>query len=525
MIRRFRILIALLVFALCAAHTAAHADPVGTAFTFQGYLEKDAVPYSGTAEFELRLYDAAVGGSQVGPTATHSGVPVTQGLFTVGLDFGAVFDGNQRWLEIATQTPGDAGFTTFGGRIAVQGSPYALWSANGGGGGGALALPFNGSADAPGPTTGVDPTLGTSSARFDNLATLGMSYGLTGSSLSNRTYSGGVLGLGLAASGTTSGVVGYAGASPSGRGVTGMGNDFGGYFLTLTTNGHGVGGSAYAGNGVRARSALGTGVDAASTDGTAVFGESTNGWGIWGVSHAPNQLAVFGQAFGSNGNGVLGRNEASAGAGVFGYSPNGATGVLAVAEQGDGLSARTNAVGKSAVFAYAGAVNAYGGLFTGVTGSTPLKVDGTAEVRSLKILGADLAERFPVRERTLEPGTVLMLDDGGAPGRLRTCDEAYSHRVAGVVSGANGLDAAVVLSGEAFDSDGHATVALSGRVWVKCDASHAPIRPGDLLTTAPREGHAMRADDRDRAYGATLGKAMTSLETGTGLVLVLVNLQ
>lgn len=525
MIRRFRTLTALAVFLLCIAFTAAHADPVGTAFTFQGYLEKDAVPYSGTAEFELRLYDAPAGGAQVGPTATHSGVPVTQGLFTIGLDFGAVFDGNQRWLEVATQTPGDAGFTTFGGRIEVQGSPYALWSANGGGGGGSLTLPFSGSANAVGTTSSIDPLQGTAAVRFDNLANAGMSYGITGTTLSNRMFTGGVLGIALATSGYTSGLVGEASSSPNGRGVTGLGSEFGGYFTPMGLTGHGVGGFSTEGNAVRARSTSGTGVDAASNSGTAIFGESTTGWGIWGVSHAGGSNAVFGQTYGTNGNGVIGRNEAATGAGVFGYSPYGATGVLAVAEQGDGLSARTNAAGKNAVFAYAGAANAYGGFFTGVAGSTPLKVDGTAEVRTLKILGADLAENFPVREHALEPGTVLMLDDGGAPGRLRTCDESYSHRVAGVVSGANGLDAAVVLSGEAFDAEGHATVALSGRVWVKCDASNGAIRPGDLLTSAPRAGHAMRADDRDRAYGATLGKAMTSLETGTGLVLVLVNLQ
>ena len=66
---------------------------------------------------------------------------------------------------------------------------------------------------------------------------------------------------------------------------------------------------------------------------------------------------------------------------------------------------------------------------------------------------------------------------------------------------------------------------MSGRVWVRCDASAGPIRPGDLLTSSACAGLAMRAVDHDRAYGAILGKAMTSLETGTGLVLVLVSLQ
>ncbi len=66
---------------------------------------------------------------------------------------------------------------------------------------------------------------------------------------------------------------------------------------------------------------------------------------------------------------------------------------------------------------------------------------------------------------------------------------------------------------------------MMGRVYVKCTAENGAIQAGDLLTTAGTRGHAMRADDPDRSFGAVIGKAMTSLEDGTGLVLVLVNLQ
>jgi len=74
-----------------------------------------------------------------------------------------------------------------------------------------------------------------------------------------------------------------------------------------------------------------------------------------------------------------------------------------------------------------------------------------------------------------------------------------------------------------LEGDHH--VALSGRVYVKADASTGPIRPGDLLTTSATPGHAMKVTDHDQAQGAILGKAMTSLDSGTGLVLVLVTLQ
>ena len=68
-------------------------------------------------------------------------------------------------------------------------------------------------------------------------------------------------------------------------------------------------------------------------------------------------------------------------------------------------------------------------------------------------------------------------------------------------------------------------VALSGRVYVKANTSAGPIAPGDLLTTSEIPGEAMKAADHQRAQGSILGKAMTPLDEGTGMVLVLVTLQ
>jgi hypothetical protein len=68
-------------------------------------------------------------------------------------------------------------------------------------------------------------------------------------------------------------------------------------------------------------------------------------------------------------------------------------------------------------------------------------------------------------------------------------------------------------------------VALTGRVWCFCDASYGAIAPGDRLTTSATPGHAMKAADPDRAGGAVLGKAMSELKAGKGLVLVLVSMQ
>ena len=74
-------------------------------------------------------------------------------------------------------------------------------------------------------------------------------------------------------------------------------------------------------------------------------------------------------------------------------------------------------------------------------------------------------------------------------------------------------------------ANGEHPVALSGRVYCLCDASAGGIRPGDLLTTSNLPGHAMKVTDHAKAQGAIIGKAMTSLDDGQDLVLVLVSLQ
>lgn len=180
------------------------------------------------------------------------------------------------------------------------------------------------------------------------------------------------------------------------------------------------------------------------------------------------------------------------------------------------ISLQTN--GSTRVF-----VDQVGNVGIGTTSpQNRLHVEGEARVDVLHITGADVAERFPVAA-TVPAGTVVSID-ADRPGQLCMSDRAYDRRVAGVVSGAGELPTGAVL-GHLDDKGPAVPVALSGRVWVQCDASAGPIVPGDLLTSADRPGHAMQAADHDRAQGAIIGKAMTGLATGQGLVLVLVSLQ
>jgi len=151
-----------------------------------------------------------------------------------------------------------------------------------------------------------------------------------------------------------------------------------------------------------------------------------------------------------------------------------------------------------------------------------LDVNGRTRTDVLEITGADLAEKFPVSEK-VKPGMVVAIDPEN-PGQLCLARGAYNRCVAGVVSGANGLSVGAIL-GNLPGEENAPPIALSGRVWVYCDASKQPINPGDLLTTSMTAGHAMKVIDYSKSQGAILGKAMTSLAEGKGLVLVLISLQ
>ncbi len=164
----------------------------------------------------------------------------------------------------------------------------------------------------------------------------------------------------------------------------------------------------------------------------------------------------------------------------------------------------------------------------GSTLTDRLTVDGGSGLVSVKQQleirgGADIVERFESSCGALEPGTVVSIDPEH-PGKLACAVGAYDTKVAGVVSGAGGVQPGLCLSQDGL-LDGDTPVAMNGRVYVKCTASNGAINPGDRLTTAELAGHAMKVTDSARADGAVIGKAMTSLESGEGLVLVLVNLQ
>jgi hypothetical protein len=153
-------------------------------------------------------------------------------------------------------------------------------------------------------------------------------------------------------------------------------------------------------------------------------------------------------------------------------------------------------------------------------GNERIRLDG--HTGDIKLQGADCAEEFDVAEiEKIDPGTVLVIDDES---KLRACKEPYDKKVAGVISGGNGSNPGIIL-GKNPTQNQRLPIALSGKVYCKVDAQYSPIEIGDLLTTSPTPGHAMKAEDPSKAFGAVIGKALASLKEGTGMIPILVALQ
>jgi hypothetical protein len=103
----------------------------GTAFTYQGRLNSGPNPANGLYDLQFGIFDAATNGNQQGGYVTTNAVAVSNGLFTVTLDFGAgIFTGPARWLDISVRTNGAVSFVTLTPRQALTATPYSIQSAS-----------------------------------------------------------------------------------------------------------------------------------------------------------------------------------------------------------------------------------------------------------------------------------------------------------------------------------------------------------------------------------------------------------
>lgn len=278
---------------------------------------------------------------------------------------------------------------------------------------------------------------------------------------------------------------------PEGTAIHGVSRGEGGRAIYDVGNAVGVVGEGGSWHGT-------AGISTSTTGGAGVYGAGNPGPGIIGTS--TNWIGVYGETFGSE-NGP---------AGVFGDGKEGGLGVkgVAAAEFMAGVAGYNTAMRGPGIYGN----GAPAGFFEGdvvVTGD-------------IQLPNADCAEDFDIAEsETIEPGTVMVFDEQGMLCRSR---RPYDRRVAGVVSGAGDYRPGIVLDRNTSDRD-RQPIALLGKVFCMVDAAHGAIAVGDLLTTSPTPGHAMKADDPHQAFGAVIGKAMRPFTEGQGLVPILIALQ
>jgi len=164
---------------------------------------------------------------------------------------------------------------------------------------------------------------------------------------------------------------------------------------------------------------------------------------------------------------------------------------------------------------------------TSGSGASITFADGTVQSTAYTgvTCGGDYADSVNVAggRKHYEPGDVLVLTSDGN-GDVAKSTEAYSTLVAGIYSTRPGTIGRRQTT-DPKTAANEIPMAMVGIVPTKVSAENGPIRRGDLLVTASREGYAMKGTDHSRMLGAVVGKAMGSLDSGTGVIEVLVTLQ
>ena len=469
--------LSILFFALLGAAPLGHAQT--TAFTYHGRLNNNGVPVNDKYDVQFTLFDVPVGGTALTPPPNQqnpkpnpqviNGVGVTNGLFTVRLDYGdGIFTGPERWMEIAVKPTASAEApTTIRDRVELTSSPYSIRSLEAATGSGSPWLVSDNSVYYNNGNVGI----GRSDPRSKlHIAGAHDALRISGPNPIVTLYD-------TANSDKRSLIWGVNGELIFGTENFMTGSDPRSFLVLRDTGNVGIG-----------KTDPSAKLEVASFNGDIfhllgpgpflTFYDTDHGYARNSIQSVDGSLAFFTDTYLRNPN-------------SFAF--------LRLDNSGN----------------------------VGIGTATPqakLEVVGTTRTCVLAITGGcDLAEPFPMGEETIEKGSVVVIDDEH-PGRLTRSTRAYDKRVAGIVSGANGVNSGIALQQEGVLDQGQ-NVALTGRVYVRADASYGAIKPGDLLTTSDTPGHAMKVTDYAKAQGAVLGKAMSALAQGKGMVLVLVTLQ
>lgn len=473
------------------AFSASAQTLVGTAFTYQGRLTDGGGAANGSYDLQFKLFDAAAGGSQVGATVTLADQAVTDGLFTVELDFGnTAFQGAARWLQVEVRPGADIGaYTVLSPRQELTPAPYAI----------GLSLPYTGVVTSTSNAVSLtnsgtgraalfkcdNATSANATLRAETAGTFAALYGVsTGLGRAGLFEINNASNHGVALEATTNAT---SGASPDGIAIRGRATSasgdetYGVWGESAGANGIGVYGKASStsttgvmfGGFFESAGDLGVAVHAVQTATTS--GPNRPNFGVWGSCTSalsgegsagvrgtnygkdpippdefpPVRYGVWGEARGY-GYGVYGTSIDSAGTGVRGEAP--ATGVSGYATANSGITSgvfgqcdsstghagsfRANTAGGVALYALNN-VNS-GPIIEGWNnGDREFYVDSSGDVfcdGAFTGGGADFAERLPAEPSAgrLEPGDVLVFSD--EPGAVRLSSKPNDPQVVGVYS-------------------------------------------------------------------------------------------
>lgn len=539
--------------ALAAGSSSALAQ--GTAITYQGQLKNSGAAVNSATDMQFSLWTLATGGSQVGSTVTSLAVPVSEGLFTAPMDFGVnPYTSSQNlYLQVAVRNPAGSGsYVPMGTRqlltpshfsLATRGinvdalgkvgigtnAPFPGYGSNGtwqgldinnpNAGGAGLAY-LRGDAVSRLVLQARNNTADFRQFRLQNFAN-SMQFGWMGDSLNDPTPAIAI---------DTNSNVGVTGAPATAdtrftihQGYTPLGSQRTNLFLNQPQCGWGTGAEF---NNYRYIK-----TDACSNN-EGFFKQFNVAPGGVSIGYPNTPVYNSTDAMYINGKVGIGTNAPQSAlqvrggiqtvnptAGIHMGLDGGATGAAILSIVGTNGFASLEFHGDSTQNDFGARI-----LYNQADGSLASQGASKFSVNVLEIRGgSDLVEGFDSQTAELEPGTLMVIDPAH-PGQLMPSTSAYDSKVAGIVSGANGVNPGIKM-GQDGVMDGKNPIAMTGRVYVKATTANGAIKPGDLLTTSDLSGHAMKASDAGKSQGTVVGKAMSALDKDTGLVLVLVNLQ